>query len=109
MGITITNDKGCMSKDDIERMVREAEQFADEDAQAKERIDAKNGLESYAYNMKNQMGDDKFKDALEEADKKAVEDKVNEVTTWLDTAEHAEKEELSPCRRSLSLCATQSS
>merc|ERR1711907_502293 len=92
--ITITNDKGRLSKDDIERMVREAEQFADEDAQAKERIDAKNGLESYAYNMKNQINDDKFKDALEEADKKAVEDKVNEVMTWLDTAEHAEKEEL---------------
>merc|ERR1719375_3112427 len=53
--ITITNDKGRLSKDDIERMVREAEQFADEDAQAKERIDAKNGLESYAYNMKNQI------------------------------------------------------
>merc|ERR1712086_1142580 len=73
--ITITNDKGRLSKDDIERMVREAEQFADEDAVAKERIDAKNGLESYAYNMK------------------AIESKVDEVMTWLETAEHAEKEE----------------
>merc|ERR1719272_1670258 len=71
--ITITNDKGRLSKDDIERMVREAEQFADEDAVAAERITAKNGLESYAYNMKNQINDDKFKDALEEDDKKAIE------------------------------------
>jgi len=103
--ITITNDKGRLSKDDIERMVREAEQFADEDAQAKERIDAKNGLESYAYNMKNQINDDKFKDALEEADKKAVEDKVNEVMTWLDTAEHAEKEEFESMQKELeSVC-----
>merc|ERR1711907_363174 len=77
--ITITNDKGRLSKDDIERMVREAEQFADEDAQAKERIDAKNGLESYAYNMKNQINDDKFKDALEEDDKKAVESVCNPI------------------------------
>merc|ERR1712153_193159 len=85
--ITITNDKGRLSKDDIERMVREAEQFADEDAVAAERITAKNGLESYAYNMKNQINDDKFKDALEEDDKKAIEDKVTEVMAWLDTAE----------------------
>merc|ERR1712127_307709 len=90
--ITITNDKGRLSKDDIERMVREAEQFADEDAVAAERITAKNGLESYAYNMKNQINDDKFKDALEEDDKKAIEDKVTEVMAWLDTSEHAEKE-----------------
>merc|ERR1719265_2145156 len=64
--ITITNDKGRLSKDDIERMVREAEQFADEDAQAKERIDAKNGLESYAYNMKNQLNEEKFESMQKE-------------------------------------------
>merc|ERR1711907_233378 len=103
--ITITNDKGRLSKDDIERMVREAEQFAEEDASAKERIDAKNGLESYAYNMKNQINDEKFKDAIEEDDKKAVEDKVNEVMTWLDTAEHAEKEEFESMQKELeSVC-----
>eukprot|EP00656_Telonema_subtile_P008982 TRINITY_DN141_c0_g1_i4.p1 TRINITY_DN141_c0_g1~~TRINITY_DN141_c0_g1_i4.p1 ORF type:complete len:670 (-),score=254.84 TRINITY_DN141_c0_g1_i4:180-2189(-) len=99
--ITITNDKGRLSKDDIERMVREAEQFADEDEQAKERIDAKNGLESYAYNMKNQINDDKFKDALEEDDKKSIEDKVSEVMKWLDTAEHAEKEEFESMQKEL--------
>merc|ERR1711906_71274 len=99
--ITITNDKGRLSKDDIERMVREAEQFADEDAQAKERIDAKNGLESYAYNMKNQINDDKFKDAVGEDDKKVIEDKVNEVMSWLDTAEHAEKEEFESMQKEL--------
>jgi len=99
--ITITNDKGRLSKDDIERMVREAEQFADEDAAAKERIDAKNGLESYAYNMKSQINDDKFKDALAEDDKKQIEDKVNEVMSWLDTAEHAEKEEFESMQKEL--------
>merc|ERR1712127_366267 len=99
--ITITNDKGRLSKDDIERMVREAEQFADEDAVAAERITAKNGLESYAYNMKNQINDDKFKDALEEDDKKAIEDKVTEVMAWLDTAENAEKEEFESMQKEL--------
>merc|ERR1712188_50449 len=99
--ITITNDKGRLSKDDIERMVREAEQFADEDASAKERIDAKNGLESYAYNMKNQINDEKFKDAIGEDDKKTIEDKVNEVMSWLDTAEHAEKEEFESMQKEL--------
>merc|ERR1719171_3162636 len=99
--ITITNDKGRLSKDDIERMVREAEQFAEEDASAKERIDAKNGLESYAYNMKNQINDEKFKDAIGEDDKKTIEDKVNEVMTWLDTAEHAEKEEFESMQKEL--------
>merc|ERR1712219_110137 len=98
---TITNDKGRLSKDDIERMVREAEQFADEDAQAKDRIDAKNGLESYAYNMKNQINDEKFKDAIGEDDKKTIEDKVNEVMSWLDTAEHAEKEEFESMQKEL--------
>merc|ERR1711868_1863 len=103
--ITITNDKGRLSKDDIERMVREAEQFAEEDASAKERIDAKNGLESYAYNMKNQINDEKFKEAVSEDDKKAIEDKVNEVMKWLDTAEHAEKEEFESMQKDVeSVC-----
>merc|ERR1712199_58667 len=75
--ITITNDKGRLSKDDIERMVREAEQYAEEDKAAAERIQAKNGLESYCYSMKNTMGEEKTKAALGEDDVKAVTDKVD--------------------------------
>jgi len=99
--ITITNDKGRLSKDDIERMVREAEQFAEEDKQAKEKIDAKNGLESYCYSMKNTIGEDKFKEACSEDDKKTIDDKLNEVMAWLDTAEHAEKEEFESMQKDL--------
>jgi L1 cell adhesion molecule like protein len=99
--ITITNDKGRLSKDDIERMVREAEQFAEEDKLAKEKIDAKNGLESYCYQMKNTIGEEKFKDAIGEDDKKAIEDKVNETMAWLETAEHAEKEEFESMQKDL--------
>merc|ERR1712054_163284 len=103
--ITITNDKGRLSKDDIERMVREAEQYAEEDKQAKEKIDAKNSLESYCYSMKNTISEDKFKEACSDEDKKAIEDKVNEVMQWLDTAEHAEKEEFESMQKDLeSVC-----
>jgi len=99
--ITITNDKGRLSKDDIDRMVREAEEFAEEDAKAKERIDAKNGLESYCYQMKNTISEDKFKTAVSEEELKQVEDKVTEVMGWLDTAEHAEKEEFESMQKDL--------
>merc|ERR1712230_165353 len=103
--ITITNDKGRLSKDDIERMVREAEQYAEEDKAAKEKIDAKNALESYCYSMKNTIAEDKFKEACSEEDKKAIEDKVQEVMQWLDTAEHAEKEEFESMQKDLeSVC-----
>merc|ERR1712025_319817 len=99
--ITITNDKGRLSKDDIERMAREAEQFAEEDKLAKEKIDAKNGLESYCYQMKNTIGEEKFKDAISEDDKKQIEDKIDETTKWLETADHAEKEEFESMQKEL--------
>merc|ERR1711939_378489 len=99
--ITITNDKGRLSKDDIERMVREAEQYAEEDKLAKEKIDAKNSLESYCYSMKNTIAEDKFKEACSEDDKKAIDDKVTETMQWLDTAEHAEKEEFESMQKDL--------
>jgi len=99
--ITITNDKGRLSKDDIERMVREAEQFADEDKQAAERISSKNGLESYCYSMKNTLGEDKFKAAIDEAERKMMETKVDETTGWLEHAENATKEEFESMQKDL--------
>merc|ERR1711861_62494 len=94
-------DKGRLSKDDIDRMVREAEQYAEEDAKAKERIDAKNGLESYCYQMKNTISEDKFKSAVSEDEAKAIKDKVEETMAWLETAEHAEKEEFDSMEKEL--------
>merc|ERR1712188_276567 len=103
--ITITNDKGRLSKDDIERMVREAEQYAEEDKAAKEKIDAKNALESYCYQMKNTASEDKFKSAVSEDEAKAVEDKLDETLKWLETAEHAEKDEFESMQKDLeSVC-----
>ena len=92
--ITITNDKGRLSQEDIERMVREAEEFADEDKAVKERIDARNSLETYAYNMKNTIGDaDKLADKLEGEDKATIEEAIKGALEWLDENQSAEKEE----------------
>ncbi|KAK8603513.1 hypothetical protein V6N13_095991 [Hibiscus sabdariffa] len=92
--ITITNDKGRLSQEEIERMVREAEEFAEEDKKVKERIDARNSLETYVYNMKNQINDkDKLADKLEADEKEKVETAVKEALEWLDDNQSAEKED----------------
>jgi heat shock protein 1/8 len=91
--ITITNDKGRLSKDDIERMVQEAEKYKNEDEKTRQRIEAKNSLENYAYNVRNTTRDEKLKDKITEDDKKKIEDKVNEIITYVETNENAEKEE----------------
>eukprot|EP00271_Cylindrocystis_brebissonii_P019258 TRINITY_DN57_c0_g1_i1.p1 TRINITY_DN57_c0_g1~~TRINITY_DN57_c0_g1_i1.p1 ORF type:complete len:666 (-),score=180.00 TRINITY_DN57_c0_g1_i1:183-2180(-) len=92
--ITITNDKGRLSQEEIERMVQEAEEFADEDKKVKERVDARNALETYVYNMKNTVEDkDKLADKLEEEDKEAVQTAIKEALEWLDDNQSAEKED----------------
>merc|ERR1712232_1115881 len=70
--ITITSEKGRLSKEEIERMVKEAEEYADEDKQIKERIDSRNGLESYLYNVENVMEDDTRSNAISMEDKREL-------------------------------------
>ena len=92
--ITITNDKGRLSEEDIQRMVKEAEMYSEEDKKTREKIDAKNALESYLYSMKNTINDSsKVGDKLSEEDKKTVEDAVKAGIEWLDDSANAEKEE----------------
>nr|AFM45299.1 heat shock protein 70III(A6) [Habrobracon hebetor] len=91
--ITITNDKGRLSKEDIERMVNEAEKYRSEDEKQKETISAKNGLESYCFNMKSTVEDEKLKDKISASDKQVVLDKCNEIIKWLDANQLADKEE----------------
>jgi len=91
--ITITNDKGRLSKEDIERMVNDAEKFKADDDKQKERISAKNGLESYCFNMKTTLDDEKVKDKISEDDMKAIVDKCDEAIKWLDDNQLAEVEE----------------
>jgi heat shock protein 5 len=93
--ITITADKGRLSEEEIERMVREAEEFADEDKEMKEKIDARNALEGYCYNMKNQINDEeKLGGKIDDDDKETIEEAVNEAIDWLDENADADKEEL---------------
>ncbi|KAI6067959.1 Heat shock-related 70 kDa protein 2 [Aix galericulata] len=91
--ITITNDKGRLSKDDIDRMVQEAEKYKAEDEANRDRVGAKNSLESYTYNMKQTVEDDKLKGKISDQDKQKVLDKCREVISWLDRNQMAEKEE----------------
>ena len=89
--ISITADKGRLSEEEIERMVKEAEQYAEEDRLVKERIDAKNGLESYLYNLKNTMEDGA--DKVLPQDRKDLEDIVDETLDWMDDNRGADKDE----------------
>ena len=91
--ITITNDKGRLSKEEIERMVNDAEKFKADDEKQKERICAKNGLESYCFNMKTTIEDEKVKDKISEDDMKKISDKCEEAIKWLDANQLAEVEE----------------
>lgn len=91
--ITITNDKGRLSKDDIERMVQEAEKYKEDDEKQKERIKAKNDLESFAFNLKQTLEDEKLKDKFSSEDRQKLDDKVKETLAWLDANQMAEAEE----------------
>uniref|UniRef100_A0A668TFU0 Ig-like domain-containing protein n=1 Tax=Oreochromis aureus TaxID=47969 RepID=A0A668TFU0_OREAU len=91
--ITITNDKGRLSKEDIERMVQEAEKYKAEDDVQRDKVAAKNGLESYAFNMKSTVEDEKLAGKISDDDKQKILDKCNEVISWLDKNQTAEKDE----------------
>lgn len=91
--ITITNDKGRLSKEDIERMVSEAEKYKAEDEEATARISAKNGLESYAYNLRNSLNEEQFASKLEGDDKEKLNKAITDTISWLDNSQEASKEE----------------
>lgn len=90
--ITITADKGRLSKEDIERMLREAEKYKEEDQAGRDRVEARNNLESYLYNMKNSVVNNS-EVKLDEADKKNIHETVDEGLKWLDANESATKDE----------------
>jgi len=91
--ITISNDKSRLSKDDIERMVAEAEKFKEQDEKNRERIDAKNQLENYVYSLKSSLMDEKVSTALGEENKKIVDDEVQNTIKWLETHPNSDKDE----------------
>merc|ERR1711897_82160 len=83
--ITITNDKGRLSEDDIERMVAEAEKYKAEDDANKNRIEAKNGLENYCYSLKSSISSPEVAGKVPEDDKKKLEEAIEENIKWLDS------------------------
>merc|ERR1719301_413173 len=93
--ITITAEKGRLSEEEIERMVAEAEEFAEEDKKVKERIDGRNGLEGYLYNIRNLLEDEEkgVADKIEEDDRQAVENAVDDALDWLEDNQELEKED----------------
>ncbi|KAB7500548.1 Heat shock protein cognate 4 [Armadillidium nasatum] len=91
--ITITNDKGRLSKEEIERMVQEADKYKAEDEKLKERVTAKNSLESYCFNMKSTVEDEKLKDKISDEEKTKIIEACNDTIKWLDSNQLAEKEE----------------
>jgi len=91
--ITITNDKGRLSKDEIEKMVQDAEKFKDEDDKLRKKVDAKNGLENYCFQMKNTLNDEKVKEKFTEEDKSTIEDTSKEGLQYLESNPDASAEE----------------
>jgi len=91
--ITITNDKGRLSKEEIERMLAEAEKYKEEDEREASRISAKNALESYAYSLRNTLSDEKVDEKLDSGDKEKLKKAIDETVDWLDNNTTATKEE----------------
>jgi len=99
--ITITNDKGRLSKEDIENMVNDAEKYKAEDDKQREKVSAKNSLESYCFNMKSTIEEEKVKAAISDAEKKIINDKCDECIKWLDANQTAEKDEFEDKQKEL--------
>ena len=99
--ITITNDKGRLSQDDIERMVKEAERFKEQDERQRKKVDAKNSLENYAYSLKNTLSDEKVAGKITADDKSSLEGKINETISWLESNQSAEVEEFEAKQKAL--------
>lgn len=93
--ITITNDKGRLTKEEIESMIKDAEKFADQDKQLKEKIDSKNALDNYIYTMRNTIEDkEKLAEKIDEADKEKIKEALTEAQEWITSHEDAEKDDL---------------
>uniref|UniRef100_A0A8D2MXT2 Endoplasmic reticulum chaperone BIP n=3 Tax=Passeriformes TaxID=9126 RepID=A0A8D2MXT2_ZONAL len=100
--ITITNDQNRLTPEEIERMVNDAEKFAEEDKKLKERIDARNELESYAYSLKNQIGDkEKLGGKLSSEDKETIEKAVEEKIEWLESHQDGDIEDFKAQKKEL--------
>lgn len=100
--IVITNDQNRLTPEDIDRMIKDAEQFADEDKKLKERVESRNELESYAYSLKSQLADkEKFGGKVSDSDKAKMEEAIEEKIKWLDENQDADSESFKKQKKEL--------
>jgi len=99
--ITISNDKGRLSKDDIERMVGEASKFEEEDNKQRERVEARNELENYSYSMMNAFNEPMMQGKMDESDKMEVKIAIEKAMRWLGSNQEASKEDYASHRQQL--------
>lgn len=99
--ITISNNKGRLSKEEIERMVKEAERYKADDEKTRQKIESKNNFENYIYSIRNSSKDEKIKEKLSEDDRKKIETEVDEAIKWLESHSNAESEEYDQKRKHL--------
>jgi len=99
--ITITNDKGRLSQEQIDKMVRDAEKFKTDDDVQKTRVEAKNGLENYAYSLRNSIREEQIAAKLGADDKKKLEEALDKTLSWMDTHQGADKSEFEAKQKEL--------
>jgi len=99
--VTITNEKGRLSQEEIDRLVEEANKYKEEDEKVKERVDARNGLESYAYSVQGSLDEDNIKSASTEEELTQLREKTDEVLKWLEDNYEAPKEDVEAQKKSL--------
>jgi len=90
--IVITNDKGRLSKEEIERMVSEAEKYKSQDDAVRKTVEAKNGLENYCFQMRNTLNEENLKDKFTVDDKSTIERICKEGLDWIESNSNAEAE-----------------
>lgn len=92
--ITITNDKGRLTKEEIDQMIAEAEKMIEEDKAIKDKIDARNSLDNYIYQMRNSIEDkDRLADKLDEDDKSIIQEAITDAQDWLNASLDSEKDD----------------
>ena len=99
--ITITNDKGRLSKEEIERMVQEAERYSEDDKKVKESVQARNDLENYCFQVRSSIKEAKVAEQLSEGDRNEIERQVENTISWLDAHDKGDKEDFDRQKKEL--------
>jgi len=99
--ITITNDKGRLSQAEIERMIKEAEMFKEQDEKEKQRVEAKNKLENFTYQVKNTLNEEAIASKISAEDKSTLEKAIQDTINWIDNNAQASTDEFEQKRKNL--------